>query len=187
LKVGVLAGSFNPPTIAHLHLLEAARDRVDELVCVLPRTFPHKVYHGATLEQRIEMLQASGLPERCSIAVSEGGLFAEIAEECHRAYSVPVQPQFICGRDAAQRIVEWNYGGQGVIEAMLERFELLAAPRDGHYEPPAHLRGKIHLLPVTRDLDAISSSEVRSRISNGAAWEQFVADGIVEMVRRIYS
>ena len=56
--LGILAGSFNPPTIAHLELAQAASQQVDTLIFVVPRAFPHKDYSGATLEQRIEMLQS---------------------------------------------------------------------------------------------------------------------------------
>lgn len=185
LRLGILPGSFNPPTIAHLALLEAARNHVDELVCVIPRAFPHKTYHGATLEQRIGMLEAVGLPPECSIAVSEGGLFAEIAEECRVTYAAPLRPFFVCGRDAAERIVEWDYGKDGSIEEMLLRFELLVAPRGGHYSAPAGLRHRIHPLAAD-ELTEVSSTAVRERIALGAGWENLVAEGIVETVRRIY-
>ncbi|HWB99488.1 MAG TPA: adenylyltransferase/cytidyltransferase family protein [Bryobacteraceae bacterium] len=185
-RLGILPGSFNPPTVAHLALLEAARDHVDELLCVLPRTFPHKQYHGATLEQRIEMLRVSGLPSECSIAISEGGLFAEIAEECHTAYAAPLRPLFICGRDAAERIVAWDYGRDGAIEEMLLRFELLVASRGGHYDAPAALQHRIHRLAAHDDLPAVSSTTVRENIASGGEWESLVAEPIVDLVRRIY-
>ena len=54
-KIGILAGSFNPPTIAHIELAQAASAAVDLVVCVIPRAFPHKGYSGATLEQRVEI------------------------------------------------------------------------------------------------------------------------------------
>ena len=71
-RVGILAGSFNPPTVAHLHLLEAARPHVDELLCVLPRRFPHKAYHGASLDERVSLLSNTGLSVDFSIGVADG-------------------------------------------------------------------------------------------------------------------
>lgn len=187
LRLGILAGSFNPPTIAHLHLLEAARGQVDQLLCVIPRVFPHKIYHGATLEQRVEMLKASGLPMECSIAVSDGGLFAEIAEECRKAYADPILPFFACGRDAAERIVEWDYGRDGAIDELLQQFELLVARRGGPYTPPDRIQHRIHRLPVEIDLEDVSSTEIRDRIASGAPWEHLVANPIIGTVRKIYS
>ena len=55
-KLGVLAGSFNPPTIAHQELVHAASFHVEEVLCVVPSVLPHKEYFGATLDQRLGML-----------------------------------------------------------------------------------------------------------------------------------
>src|SRR5689334_13604659 len=85
-RVGILPGSFNPPTIAHLELVSAARPHVDEVVCVLPRAFPHKEYFGASLEQRIELLQSAGWLLPYAVATSERGLFIDIARECREHY-----------------------------------------------------------------------------------------------------
>jgi nicotinic acid mononucleotide adenylyltransferase len=80
-SVGVVAGSFNPPTIAHQELVYAAGFHVDEVVCVVPGLLPHKEYFGATLRQRLEMLAGAGMLPY-SIATSEKGLFIDIAREC---------------------------------------------------------------------------------------------------------
>jgi nicotinic acid mononucleotide adenylyltransferase len=186
-RVGILAGSFNPPTVAHLHLLEAARPRVDELLCVLPRRFPHKAYHGASLDERIALLSHSGLGVDFSIGVADGGLLADIAAECRAAYEVPVRLFFLCGRDAAERIVEWDYGRPGVIEEMLERFELLVAPRGGHYQAPGHLSHRIHRLPISDRFDSVSSTELRDRIAGGLPWEELTPEPLRDAVKRIYS
>ena len=55
-SVAVLAGAFNPPTAAHLALARAALDVTDEVLLAIPRSFPHKQFEGATLDQRISML-----------------------------------------------------------------------------------------------------------------------------------
>jgi len=57
-RLGILPGSFNPPTRAHLALAEAALAELDEVVLVLPRAFPHKNYDGASFVQRADMLRA---------------------------------------------------------------------------------------------------------------------------------
>ena len=78
---------------------------------VLPRQFPHKTYSGASFEQRKELLSlALAAHPRFSAAVSENGLFVEIADECRECYGADVQLSFLCGRDAAERIVNWDYG-----------------------------------------------------------------------------
>lgn len=187
--LGVLAGSFNPPTTAHLQLVDAALGyHVDEVLCVLPRVFPHKQYFGATLEQRVEMLtlaEDGGLPY--SVASSEAGLFLDIARECREHYDAGVRLYFICGRDAAERVLNWDYGRPGVVEQMLREFQLLVAARQGEFEPPAQFRERIHRLHVRGGFDAVSSTEVRERIARGEPWEHLVPKEISDRVREIYS
>jgi nicotinate-nucleotide adenylyltransferase len=184
--VGILPGSFNPPTIAHEELVYAAGFHVDEVVCVVPGVFPHKKYFGATLGQRLEMLsEAVELP--CSIATSEKGLFIDIARECRAHFGPEVRLLFVCGRDAAERILAWDYGRPGVAEEMLREFELLVAPRGGHFAPPAKYLDRIHALHVRSGHEDVSSTEVRERIARGEPWEHLVPEGIRERVREIYS
>jgi nicotinate-nucleotide adenylyltransferase len=186
-RLGILPGSFNPPTRAHLALAEAALAELDQVVLVLPRTFPHKNYDGASFTQRADMLRAllHGRP-RLAAATSVGGLFIEIAQECRAAYGPNVALAFVCGRDAAERMVGWNYGKPNAINRMLEIFQLLVAFREGAYEPPQHLRQHIRPLALPADVNAISASDVRRRIREGAPWQHLVPDAIVPMVREIY-
>jgi nicotinate (nicotinamide) nucleotide adenylyltransferase len=185
--LGVFPAAFNPPTLAHLALARAALATAGEVLFVLPREFPHKPYEGATFEQRVEMLVAATRSEpRFSIAASHGGLFAEIAQECHESYGEDVRLLFLCGRDAAERIVTWDYGEPGAFERMIERFELFVAPRDGHYEPPPAIRHRVTILQPTEDTNLISASEVRDRLRQNASWEHLVPPEIVPMVRAIY-
>lgn len=185
--VGVVAGSFNPPTIAHEELVYAAGFRVDEVVCVVPGVLPHKEYFGATIDQRVQMLTLAELMGPCSIATSEKGLFIDIARECREHFDPEVRLFFVCGRDAAERILTWDYGRPGAVEEMLGEFELLVAPRRGHLTPPAKYRDRIHTLHVRSGHEDISSTEVRERIARGEPWEHLVPEGIRERVREIYS
>ena len=186
-KLGILAGSFNPPTIAHLELANAAGLQVDEVLCVVPRVLPHKEYFGATVEQRAEMLLLSGLAVPHSIASSGKGLFIDIARECRTHYDADTRLYVICGRDAAERILTWDYGRPGVVEEMLHEFELLVAPRGGGFQAPVEFQRRIHSLDLRGEHDAVSSSEVRQRIARGEPWEHLVPPAIVERVREIYS
>jgi nicotinic acid mononucleotide adenylyltransferase len=168
-------------------LAQAASQYVDLIVCVVPRVFPHKTYSGATLVQRIEMLDAAGLVVPHSIASSNQGLFIDIAREFREHYGAQTQLAFICGRDAAERILHWDYGRAGVVEEMLREFELLVAPRGGHFSPPEEYRQRIHTLNIRGGHEEVSSTEVRERISRGDRWEHLVPEKIRERVREIYS
>ncbi len=186
-RLGVLAGAFHPPTRAHLALARAALGLVDEVVFVLPRRFPHKRYEGVGLEDRLRLVLAAtdGEP-RFSVAVSEGGLFIEIARECREAYGPEVEIWFLCGRDAAERIVNWDYGEPGAFARQLEIYGLVVAPRGGYYEPPPEYRDRIRPLPLEGGYDEVSSTAVREAIRSGRPWEHLVPEAIVAGVRRLY-
>ena len=188
-RVGILAGSFNPPTRAHFEVLRAAAAQVDQIVCVLPKVMPHKEFFGATLEQRLAMLRAAAveLEAPCAIATSEQGLFIDIAREFRAQAGGAPQIALLCGADAAERIVGWDYGQSGSIAEMLEEFEMLVAPRQAVYVPPPGLSHRIRFLPIGVPYQAISSTEVRERVRRREPWEHLVPRAIVEMVRQIYS
>ena len=186
-RLGILPGTFNPPTRAHLALARTALTRVDEVLFVLPRVFPHKTFEGADFTQRIAMLEAALADESAvSIGATERGLFIEIAQECRQVYAPGVQLFFLCGRDAAERIVNWDYGLPGAFAAMLETFQLLVASRGGHYLVPEEFQGRIQTLPIPGECDEISATEVRRRITAGEAWEHLVPPGVVALARQIY-
>lgn len=185
--LGVLPAGFDPPTRAHLALADAALGIVDEVLFVLPREFPHKSYENASFAQRMEMLLAATRGEpRHSAASSDGGLFVEIAGECREAYAEKTALVFICGRDAAERIVNWNYGRPDAFRHMLETFEMLVAPRAGDFQPPDEMQRRIRSLPVEGGLSAISATEVRERVRRGKPWEHLVPAEIIPMVGKIY-
>jgi nicotinate-nucleotide adenylyltransferase len=186
-RLGVLAGAFNPITVAHLALARAALSHMDEVVFVLPKLFPHKAYHGAPFAQRVEMLQAalSGHPA-FSIAAADAGLFVEIAAECRQAYGGDTRLTFLCGRDAAERILTWDYGDTDAVSKMLRQFDLLVAARGGHFETPPNFRRGVEILALTGEFDHVSSTEVRERIAEGRPWEHLIPEGARELVRRVY-
>jgi nicotinate-nucleotide adenylyltransferase len=186
-RLGILPGTFNPVTVAHVALADAALRMVDEVVFVLPRVFPHKHYSGASFDQRVELLQTalSGNPA-FSIATTSRGLFAEIAADCRNVYGDRTRLSFLCGRDAAERIVTWDYGRTDAIREMLQAFDLLVADRDGAYQAPADLAASIYRLPVDTGLEQVSATEVRERIARGEAWEHLVPPNIREAVKKIY-
>ena len=132
------------------------------------------------------MLQrAAGDEERFSIAATGRGLFIDIAQECRAVYGDRALA-FLCGRDAAERIVNWDYGHPDAFPAMLDVFELEVASRGGAYRPPEEMAARIHALPMEAGYDEVSASEVRRRIARGEAWEDLVPQAIVPMVRRNY-
>jgi nicotinate (nicotinamide) nucleotide adenylyltransferase len=187
-RLGVFPGTYNPPTRAHLALAKAALLETDEVVFVIPRMFPHKSFEGASFDQRISMLcRLSATDPRFSVAATEGGLFLDIARELSAAYDPCPALRFLCGRDAAERIVNWDYGHPEAVPNMLAEFELLVAARNGEYDPPPEIAHRIRVLPLEQDYGKISATEVRRRIRQGLPWEHLVPEVIAADVRGIYS
>ncbi len=186
-RLGILPGTFNPVTVAHLALARAALEHVDEVVFVLPRVFPHKPWSGASFDDRLAMLRAVVSDDPAfSIAAADGGLFIDIARECRAAYGPEVQLAFLCGRDAAERIAGWDYGRPGAFAEMLGEFDLLVAARGGAYDPPPPFARAVRCLKID-GFDGVSASEVRGRAARGEPWEHLVPAAAVEYARRIYS
>ena len=186
--LGVFPGTFNPITVAHVALARAALSRVDEVVYILPRVLPHKLYSRASFSDRLQLLCTAVARESgaCSVACAEGGLFVEIAAECRAAYGPETALTFLCGRDAAERIVGWDYGDPGALAAMLGQFNLLVAARSGEYVPPAAFRHAIERLELTGEFDHVSATEVREKIARGEAWEHLVPPEARRLAGEIY-
>ena len=123
---------------------------------------------------------------RFSIAATEKGLFIEIARECRESYGPGTEFYFLCGRDAAERIVNWDYGRASAFREQLKEYQLLVAPRHGAYEPPPEMRSRIHPLAMPADYDDCSATEVRTRVRDGKPWEYLVPERIVPVVQEIY-
>jgi nicotinate-nucleotide adenylyltransferase len=186
-RLGILPGSFNPVTVAHIALARAALQHVNEVVFVLPRVFPHKTYSGASFAERVEMLRDAVSDEPAfSIAAADGGLFIEIARECRDVYGNGTRLAFLCGRDAAERIVGWDYGRPDAVPEMLREFDLLVAGRDGAYDAPAEFAHAMRILDVD-GAAGVSASDVRERAARGEPWEHLVPTAIIARARRIYS
>jgi nicotinic acid mononucleotide adenylyltransferase len=168
--------------------LAKAALQLDEVLFVLPRELPHKRYTGVSFEERMQLLLAAvGDDPRLSVAASQGGLFIEIARECREAYGNGPELTFLCGRDAAERIVNWNYGSPDAFPKMLDEFKMLVASRNGNYVPPKALAHRIHALDLSENCDHIAATEVRQRIGLDDSWRAFVPDSIADQVKMLYS
>ncbi len=187
-RVGVLPGAFNPVTKAHIALAEASANQyhLDQILLLLPEIFPHKEYAGAPFEERLALLQAalSGTPG-WAIASSDLGLFVDIAKAVRDDYGPAVDIYLICGRDAAERIVNWDYGGGPGFAQQLEQFQMLVGSREQSYDVPTGLKGRIHAVEMPPGLREVSATEVRLAISQDKAWEHLVPAAVAdEIVQR---
>ena len=168
-------------------LAEAGLRVVDQVLFVLPRVLPHKSYEGVGFTDRLRLLEAAtrDLP-RSSLAVTSLGLFDDIARECREAVGEAIELKFLCGRDAAERAVNWDYGKPGAFLEMLGGLELLVAPRSGGFQAPPEMRARIHSLPVPSKYEEVSATQVRQRIARGHSWQHLVPKEIAGLVGELY-
>lgn len=186
-RFAVFSGAFHPPTVAHTALAAAARAAGREILWVLPQQFPHKKYEQVTLESRLEMILALGSD---AVAVVENGLYFDMAAEVSSA--VPgCSVEILLGEDAARRIIEWDYGiGEqakaAYLAERLARFPLLTAARERSWQPPESYASYLTWLPLDAHFQAVSSTEVRERMANGAPWDHLVPEPIHTHVQQLY-
>ena len=185
-KVVLFPGAWNPPTVAHLDIARMARHQADEVIWILPRAFPHKGFEGAGFDDRRRMLETVARNAGSSAAVSDGGLYAEIAAEAREFFGPQAEIALVLGKDAAERIAAWDYGAPGFFDDFVRRHRLLVAARDGEYEPAGHHKERISTLPMESSWDDVSSSEVRRRIAEGGDWRVLVPPAIVGVVEKLY-
>jgi nicotinic acid mononucleotide adenylyltransferase len=186
-KLAIFPGTFNPPTRAHLALGEAALGHADEVLFVLPRAFPHKQYEKVGFTGRLRLLEEALAPyPRFSLAVSTGGLFIDIARESRQHYPRPTELLFLCGRDAAERIVNWDYGDPEAFRRQCKEYHLLVARRGNEYTPPPGFAACIHQLSLPADWDEVSATTVRERLATGEQWQHLVPPQIVPLVEKLY-
>ncbi len=184
--LAVIPGAYNPPTIAHAALATQAAGMADEVLLLLPETLPHKNFDGAGFETRLELLRRAVDHERVSVGASTGGLFLEVAEACAARFP-NAEISLVCGRDAAERILDWPYPEMDALERLFSLVKLWVFDRHGALRVPESLRESIVPFPFEEDLQRLSSTEVRRRIAQGEEWRELVPPSIRDDVERIYT
>ena len=188
-RLGVLGGAYNPITLAHVAVAEAAMTHfgIDEVLFLLPQVPPHKTIFGASLEQRLEMMRlaVADVPH-AAVGLSTHGLFVDMYEGLLAVYPHRPEVFFLTGRDAAERILAWHYDdAEGALKRMFESFQFIVCSRQGPFTLPddpllAPYRGRIHscTLPPQAGsgppVDAISATEVRERSLQGLPIDDLV-------------
>ncbi|MBW1981361.1 MAG: nicotinate-nicotinamide nucleotide adenylyltransferase [Deltaproteobacteria bacterium] len=190
-RLGIIGGSYNPITRAHLVLSESARDqaKLHEVLLVLSKTPPHKVIFGASLPQRLEMMRLA-VEEYpfISIGLCSHGLFLDICSALKQVYPAGTEFFFITGRDAAERILSWPYHDPAAaLEQMFSSFQLLVFPRQGPLVLPQEqllqrCAERIHQLRTPAAISHISSSLVRQYVREGKPFRHLVPEKVHDYI-----
>jgi len=192
-RLGVLGGAYNPITRAHLLLAHYARQqfKLDEIIFVLPTILPNKPLVGASVEQRLEMMRLgiTGILY-ISLGVCSHGLFLDICTALQQIYPQKPEIFFIAGRDAAERILTWPYDDPAeALAKMFAGFQLLVFERGGKLQLPENplvlkYVNRIHTLEMEENMDIVSSTEVRQRISGGRSIADLVPREVTAFIQK---
>lgn len=186
-RVGILPGSFNPPTIAHLELARAARRRfhLDHVVFSLSSAIVDKErLEGLCREDRLLLmgLLAREHP-RTAVAVINRGLYSEQAPAFRASFGAAAGLWFIVGMDKVLQIFDPGYyeDRDRALDAMFAHVRLIAANREDRggedlralLERPENLpyRDRVEPLALPIHLKDYSSSAVRRGVEGGWPWE----------------
>jgi nicotinic acid mononucleotide adenylyltransferase len=182
-RLAVFPGAFNPPTRAHEAMALAALAHAEEVVLTLAARMPHKQMAAGEAALRLDWMRLlADCDERVSVAVTDGGLFVEMAREARAAAGVD-EVSIVCGRDAAERAIGWDYGNAPAFDEQLQEFSMLVAPRQGHIIVSGSLIKRVTLLDLDEHLQSISSTEARRLIEAGEQWQDLVPERIAGLVR----
>jgi len=200
-RIGILSASFNPPTRAHLALLEAAREafQLEENVLLLAITHVEKPLSGFPLPERLAMLQAIARARPgWSVALCNRARFFEKAQALRENVGEGPELFFVMGGDTMVRLFDPRYYPDIPMESALEPFfqtaHLLVAPRPPWDRPSleaflqapsrAAYRARIAFLTLDPAFATLSSSEVRQRLARGEPVDTLVPPEILPWLTR---
>ncbi len=179
--IAVLPASFNPPTIAHVELLEQAKgvSGVATSVALLTTRNVDKSLSGASYEDRIAMLLALDLPST-GIFVSNAARIADQAVALRNDFPTEIF-DFVVGYDTLVRLFDRSYYHEelaAVLDNYFSHHRVIAATRGEqgldaidaflNSEPTARdFVSRILPLDLGDELADVSSTEVRETIATG--------------------
>jgi len=192
-RLGVLGGAYNPITLAHLAIADAAvaAMHLNEVLFCLPQEPPHKTIFGASLEQRLDMMKLA-VRDRpyATVGLCSHGLFLDIERALRHVYAPATEVFFITGRDAAERILTWEYDDtERALSEMFSAFQFIVCDREGAFVMPDDPRlipyhSRIHHFAIPDGLDHISSTAIRDRLQHHQPIEDLVPGAVADFIRQ---
>jgi nicotinate-nucleotide adenylyltransferase len=191
-ELGILGGTFNPPHIGHLVMLEEAIDQLglDRVVLMPVSRPPHKeVPDDPGADVRLELCRRAVADDErfgvCALEIERGG--ASYTADTLRALH-DRQPEhqltFIVGGDMALSFPSWREP-QGILEmarlAVAEREGLLRADIAQRLAP-LHDGSRVAFFDMPR-ID-VSSSAIRERVAAGRTICRLVPTEVAQEIER---
>jgi nicotinamide-nucleotide adenylyltransferase len=197
-RLGLLAGSFNPPTIAHQELALAGitAGGLDHAWYALStRTVDKEVVTGAGLEDRLLLLDLLVEADpRLGVLLLNRGLYVDQARLVRAAYPTLGELVFLIGFDKIVQIFDLRYydDRDAALEQLFALATFLVAPR-GDDEAPAlvallarpenhRFAGAVRPLDLPPEVREVASSAVRLGLAEGEQPDQTVPPEVTAFV-----
>jgi nicotinic acid mononucleotide adenylyltransferase len=195
-----LSASFNPVTLAHLELIQAAAAVVtpDEVLLLLSLANVDKDMTGLPLERRVRLLLALAESRSAfSVALASHGRFLEKLAAIRAAYPDGIRPVFLLGFDTLLRLFDARYYADrnAALATLFAGSRCLAANRAPHSPGAvaeflarpevAPYADRIGIVKLPGDLAAVSATEVRRRLARGEPVADLVPPEILPLLRTV--
>ncbi|MEX2080152.1 MAG: hypothetical protein WEC33_00925 [Dehalococcoidia bacterium] len=176
----VLSSAFNPPTVAHLDLLDLGREVGGMPAALLTTTNVDKGLYGASLQHRIGMLLAVCAEQPFAVLASNAARFVDQASVLRTTFAGATF-DFVMGHDTLIRLFDPKYYFPGQMEAELEGFfghhRVIATNRGAAGTEdvagvvaslPARFQARIETRELHPHRAEVSSSAMRANVAAGA-------------------
>jgi nicotinate (nicotinamide) nucleotide adenylyltransferase len=189
-RLGVFASSFNPPTVAHVELIQRAAEAysLGGILALAGKTNADKLDYECSLEDRLAML-ILGFHDRpnVSIGLSSHAFYVDMIDALQCAYPEQTDLHFIVGFDTFERVLDVKdqyttryyrkFRNRLVaLEHLFARATFIVAGRAGagiksikllvEHEPSVP-PDRVLYLDFPSDLGELSATEVRERRRSG--------------------
>lgn len=199
MKIVVMGGSFNPPTIAHLKLICAAMDGIGAQKGIFVPSnhtyvkikmrrakHPDEVYSEEIRKSMIEAMCTEDVRLEVDTVeyTREKGKTYETMEHIQTRYP-DAELYFVVGGDKLNVLSKWHRWRE-----FMEHFRFVVFGRSG-VNPMNQIFGNERLreykhiftiLPYPQEVDGISSTEVRERIRNGRSAADLLQAGVWRLI-----
>ena len=200
-RIGILPSSFNPPTMAHLGLANAAKAhlQLDEVVLSLGKVIVDKQLTGLTPADRLLALCAvSRKRDDLSIAIASCGLYVDMGQAYQREYPGAAL-YFLMGFDKIEQIFDPRYyqDRDASLRALFATSNIAVASRGDHgqealralLDKPENqpFASQVSHLPLDPTLSEISSTQVRQQAQEKKFNLQEIPKDVVVLLRETFA
>lgn len=199
-RLGIFSGSFNPLTVAHIEMIEAAQKKynLDEVLLILAKANVDKGVFGLSLADRLLMLKEYTANRKdFSVAACSHGKFIEKIEALMAAYPPGTHFSFIVGYDTFIRLFDPKYYTDlhSALEVLFNQCCFIVANRQDYdvdavkrmmADPDYHRYAEgIDLIELPDFYAEISSTDIRSQIQGGNSVDHLVPSEVQKFLKTV--